>query len=915
MDKKKKLLLYNWLNSGGGVTPVAPTVQALNIVLDNTVSGSIGISWTNGNGANRIVVVYPSAVYTAPTDGNSYTANSVYGSGYAIGAGYVVYSGTGSSVTVTGITPGTTYYVKVFEANGTVYNTTASTNNPVSFAATQTFAQRVVADGGLFESQTGYDAITAALGSNFAASSFVLTPNGFKTGKIYASKPTDGSGDLTFSRSTVGWRKSETALQEMQVDVPRYTYLQQTIPNLLLEPARTSIMLQSQGLSNAAFTKLNVTVSADAGTTAALAVANGVWVEGNYCYVVSYTSDALNIFDITNPGAPQMVSRLVDAANLNGAVGVEKVGNYLFVSCQNGDRITSIDVSNILAPVVADTILDGEGGASLSGPWNFKIRNGLLYVGTNNAIEIIDISVPTAMTHVGKIVDGGAALLNVVTNVDLDDNGVLYAAVFVDDALQLINVSNPASPTALGNIVHNGTTVLLDKAHGVNVINNRYAIVAARDSNSMVTIDCINPNSPAYVSKLVDGDGGCNIEGAENFMIVGNIAYVCAWAGDGFQILDYTDPTAPLVLGQINNGTDGAALDAANRVFVSGSYAYIASNDSNALEVIFIGDRNNPRHVAKVVDTQVKFYRMVETVTNGLHLFRQVFTKAASSLSYIAAIRMRGGLNRDYFCLQLDDNTNAAGKFFNVTTGALGNDRIVGSGFAIQESRIIDLGGGEYLCLIRVTTTASATLQFTVLYSTDGTTVSYAGNVLNGFYGYSAKLIQSASPLTDSYIQTVASSVARTVDTVAPKTGVSSLIGQTQGTIFFWVKGSWADSVSKAISISDGTANNRIMIDFTTGNLINALVVSGGVTQATISNAGFVNLTEYKVAVTYQSNKAALFVNGTKIGEDLTVTVPACSRIGFDSGAGSNPFYGNIEAFTLSATALSDADAQTLTTI
>lgn len=276
---------------------------------------------------------------------------------------------------------------------------------------------------------------------------------------------------------------------------------------------------------------------------------------------------------------------------------------------------------------------------------------------------------------------------------------------------------------------------------------------------------------------------------------------------------------------------------------------------------------------------------------------------------------VKGGLGRDWICMQADDGTNVAGKFFNITTGALGNNRTAGSGYSINDSRIIDCGDEGYLCLIRVTTTTSTTFNFTVLISTDGTTISYTGDVTKGFVARKAKVIQSASPLTDSYVTTVASTVARNADVVTPFTSASALIGQSAGTLFFWVRNTWADSVSKAISVSDGTANNRIIIDFTSGNVINALVVSGGVTQATISNASFANNTEYKVAVTYQTNKAALFVNGTKIGEDLTVTVPACDRFAFDSGAGSNPFYGGVEGVNLLPTALSDADAQTLTTI
>ena len=38
--------------------------------------------------------------------------------------------------------------------------------------------------------------------SLFESASLVVTPNGTKASKLYAIKPTDGSGDLTVTRAT-----------------------------------------------------------------------------------------------------------------------------------------------------------------------------------------------------------------------------------------------------------------------------------------------------------------------------------------------------------------------------------------------------------------------------------------------------------------------------------------------------------------------------------------------------------------------------------------------------------------------------------------------------------------------------------------------------------------------------------------
>jgi hypothetical protein len=119
----------------------APTSQATNIVFSSIACNQMNVACTNGNGANRIIVASTSAIGSNPTSGTNYTANAIFGSGNTIGAGqYVVYNSSGSSVTVTGLTVGTTYYFKVFEYNcgNWQYYTGAGAGNPASQATGST---------------------------------------------------------------------------------------------------------------------------------------------------------------------------------------------------------------------------------------------------------------------------------------------------------------------------------------------------------------------------------------------------------------------------------------------------------------------------------------------------------------------------------------------------------------------------------------------------------------------------------------------------------------------------------------------------------------------------------------------------------------------------------------------------------
>src|SRR5207253_9435973 len=91
-----------------------------------------------GNGSNRLVVMKAAgAVNGAPTDGTGYTASTTFGSGTQIGTGnYVVYGGTGGTVTVTGLTANTVYHVAVYEFNGSTVTTNYLTTSPATGSRT-----------------------------------------------------------------------------------------------------------------------------------------------------------------------------------------------------------------------------------------------------------------------------------------------------------------------------------------------------------------------------------------------------------------------------------------------------------------------------------------------------------------------------------------------------------------------------------------------------------------------------------------------------------------------------------------------------------------------------------------------------------------------------------------------------------
>lgn len=126
--------LFDYSDVSTVTGPMAPTTQASAVTVASGLT-SATISWTNGNGNRRHVVVNTNNSFTDPVGtADVATANSTYTTGEQI-----VYNGTGNSVTVTGLTNGT-YYVRVYEnfrcsgtPNTNYYNVSTATDNPKSF--------------------------------------------------------------------------------------------------------------------------------------------------------------------------------------------------------------------------------------------------------------------------------------------------------------------------------------------------------------------------------------------------------------------------------------------------------------------------------------------------------------------------------------------------------------------------------------------------------------------------------------------------------------------------------------------------------------------------------------------------------------------------------------------------------------
>jgi hypothetical protein len=270
------------------------------------------------------------------------------------------------------------------------------------------------------------------------------------------------------------------------------------------------------------------------------------------------------------------------------------------------------------------------------------------------------------------------------------------------------------------------------------------------------------------------------------------------------------------------------------------------------------------------------------------------------------------GLNFCYARFEIKGNTSSFA-YFNLATGAVGST--VGAVPIVKS--IENYGNGWYR--IRVTGNmgtgigGSNNVLFGVCDADGSTFATTSGS--NGVLFYGPQSEQGSYPT--SYIPTLGASVTRVAD-AASKSSISSLIGQTEGTLFaeFVVDSSSSPTMAFFVSAA-GVFDNAIWIQQSASDSVIFRVFSGSSAQASITKTGLTNGQTVKVAGAYKANDFVLYVNGVQVGTDTSGSIPASLsqiEIGSYSEVGS-PFNQNrpIKQTLLFKTRLTNAQLAELT--
>jgi hypothetical protein len=306
--------------------------------------------------------------------------------------------------------------------------------------------------------------------------------------------------------------------------------------------------------------------------------------------------------------------------------------------------------------------------------------------------------------------------------------------------------------------------------------------------------------------------------------------------------------------------------------------------------------------------------KLQEDSSTDAHFFGSDTVSASSGDVVTYSIFLKAA-ERSFAAIRLYTGSSSVFGYYNLANGTLGTIGAGGTG------TIVSYGNGWYRCSLTITMASSSiTLPYVFTSTGDGVN-SYTGVTGNGIYCFGAQ--QEIGSYPTSYIPTLGSSVTRLAD-AASKTGISSLIGQTEGTMF--VEGSIiaSDSVNSnlfaALEKTSSGATIRIFKAGTSsgysGNKIIADIFNGSTFSAQMEGPVIPSGQTFKAALAYKENDFALAVNGVIVATDNSGVVPTTDDLKMNTSIYNDLDAGvNSKATAIYTTRLSNSKLISLTSL
>ena len=809
------------------------------------------------------------------------------------------------------------------------------------------FKTRVLSSSGNFEAETNLENQLNTLGSTlFDSASLVITPNAYKEQTLYSIKPDKvGNNLLLWSEQFDNsyWNKTRCSIvsnQEIAPDgsltadyvvedsttglryvgrigVPTSIGQTYTFSVFVKKKDRSRIMFQiNEGNSLYPTVVFDFDIQGFTQTTPLLtssfqSVANG-WFRiiltrtpttGTSSVIGIYPTDINGNYSGTGDGVSRTIIwgaqvelgstatdyiSTTDRAIVNGTIGD--------LTVTRATTATRVNEQGLIEPVPYNILSYSE---DFSNSYWVKLNvtvipnSGISPIGTMTASTIIPTTTPTQVRNTTVFGVGGETY---IWSCYIKSNGLRYVS------LTAWNSDDPVTTFDLQNGVVVSQSGPPSTAKITNVGNGWYLCEVSRVLRTDYTGIWLRiAGSYLDNSNLINGSNGYLVWGAQ--VVRSNEAKPYQLTTNRLNVprINYTtgnptilvEPQRTNLILQSEDFTNGWAQEGTS---VSGN-TQTSPDGALTADSIFELATNDVHRT----------YRSTSITVTANQLYSASFFVKKNNIRWVRLILTQSGSTTIWAGAQFDLDT----KTF---TSQVGID-----GGTFSSASITSLVNGWYR--INVVGSIPSTGMHPMLVLSNGTTMLntdtrgcpiYLGNVNNELYVWGGQLELGSS--TTSYIPTTTSSVTRNADVIS-KSGISNLIGQTEGSIYVEFDRTTETIGFKALVViyGDNWLTNSLYIQTSFNSNIDLVI--GFIINST-QYQSFLSLIKgkNKLALVYDTTGCDIFLNGVKLARRSLPSFPSVYNLHlFNSPLGRQ--YGSGYLFSLWKTKLTDQQAIQLTTL
>ena len=378
--------------------------------------------------------------------------------------------------------------------------------------------------------------------------------------------------------------------------------------------------------------------------------------EGTLAVVSTARDSGISVIDITNPHAPSAASHVVDGRdgfnNLNTVQYLDAVNHgsrTLVVATSYFDNaIQLVDITNPGAPTPLSSVVQGmDGFDALIGPTGVSaIRHGAgTYVVVadyfGNGIQIVEITADGVLKAISTVAAGLDASLHLATSTGVESatiSGRTYAltATPSQDVVQITDITDPLIPTVVSLIRDGEGGFVMDGPVGIetgSVSGMHYAFITGLESESVQVADISNPAMPEPLHLILEGMGWV-VE--TEFTYVDRTPYLIAGTrtGDTIHVIDVSDPSRPDIVAALPDAIPAIqGLDIIHTA--EGVLVIVFSFDQSTMHIIDITDPANPHRISAMDGEHLYSVTDVDAITAGDRTLAAVSSYRTDTVSVV----------------------------------------------------------------------------------------------------------------------------------------------------------------------------------------------------------------------------------------------------------------------------------------